>query len=319
MLKLHRQGTSNSSTWCEGDRIPPGTVWLDLVDPTQAEREAVEALLGASLPQRSQIGGLGFSSGTEDDCRVLALHMHLYSDTPQGKVDPVALMVTKSLLVTQRYQSVRALNEICRHLEKCGGAVEGSALLVCFLNAIVDDAARQMQEDASAVVELSNDVFDDSREKTWELRRKLVRVGKLEARLARYRSSMLGVRRVVEFVHERAPDWLGDGAVRSMKVLGNDLKVLDQFDEQLTGKLQFLQDAVLGFINTDQNAVMKLLTVASVVTIPPVILAGVWGMNFKHMPELDKIWGYPMALSALAVSMLLPLIWFGLRGWLSRD
>ena len=176
-----------------------------------------------------------------------------------------------------------------------------------------------MQHIAGEVAQLSDDVFAAAHEKTRELRRKLVRIGQLEGRLARYRTSLLGIGRVVGFVQQRAPQWIDDEAMDCLKVLANDLKVLDAFDEQLTGKLQFLQDGVLGFINTDQNAVMKLLTVASVVTIPPVILAGIWGMNFKHMPELDKVWGYPLALAALLVSMLLPLALFGIRGWLSRD
>jgi magnesium transporter len=179
--------------------------------------------------------------------------------------------------------------------------------------------ADQMQRIAGDVAQLSDDVFDEASEKTRELRKKLVRIGQLEGRLARYRTSLLGIGRVVGFVQHRAPDWIDADTMACLKVLSNDLKVLDQFDEQLTSKLQFLQDGVLGFINTDQNAVMKLLTVASVVTIPPVILAGIWGMNFRHMPELDKVWGYPMALAALLVSMVLPLAWFGMRGWLSRD
>ena len=125
------------------------------------------------------------------------------------------------------------------------------------------------------------EVFTETNEKTRVLRDKLVRIGKLEARLARYRTSLLGIGRVVGFVQHRAPDWIDEETMACIKVLANDLKTLDQFDEQLTGKLQFLQDAVLGFINTDQNAVMKLLTVASVVTIPPVILAGDLGHELQ--------------------------------------
>lgn len=117
----------------------------------------------------------------------------------------------------------------------------------------------------------------------------------------------------------RPPEWFDHEAVSATKVVVIDFKTLGEFEDQLTNKLTFLQDAVLGFISTDQNAVMKLFTAASVVTIPPVILAGVWGMNFKNMPELDQPWGYPVALGAMLLSILVPLLWFGARGWLSRD
>ena len=89
-----------------------------------------------------------------------------------------------------------------------------------------------------------------------------------------------------------------------------------QLDTQLTDKLQFLLDAALGFINIEQNDVMKVFTVASVAAIPPVILAGVWGMNFQNMPELHLPYGYALALAAIALSIAIPLFWFKRRGWI---
>ena len=81
-------------------------------------------------------------------------------------------------------------------------------------------------------------------------------------------------------------------------------------------RVQLLQDAATGIISIDQNNVMKVLTVASVVGIPPVLVVGVYGMNFKNMPELDWTWGYPYALALLVVSGLVPLIWFKLKDWI---
>lgn len=319
MLKIHRPGTHGTSIWTEGEILPRRSAWLDLLDPTPAERSAVEGLLAAPLPERNEINSLGLSSRQHDDQRVLSLHARLYADDPHGQSAPLGILVTKEQLVTLRYQASRAFDQAVADFRDGVEQPDGPEQLVVLLEAIANDVADQMQRIAGDVVQLSDEVFSETNEKTRELRRKLVGIGQLEGRLARYRTSLLGIGRVVGFVQHRAPDWIDEDAMACVKVLANDLKVLDQFDEQLTGKLQFLQDGVLGFINTDQNAVMKLLTVASVVTIPPVILAGIWGMNFKHMPALDKVWGYPMALTALFVSMLLPLLWFGIRGWLSRD
>ena len=102
-------------------------------------------------------------------------------------------------------------------------------------------------------------------------------------------------------------------------MIRNDLDALDQFDEQLTEKLQFLLDAILGMISVNQNNVMKLFTVVSVVAVPPVLLAGIWGMNFKAMPELSRPWGYAMALGAIALSVLIPLGIFKWRGQTGRS
>jgi len=319
MLHIHRHGGHETNPWTGGESLLADAEWIDLVDPTQSERDAVQSLIEAHLPERDTISSLGFSSRHHDDQRVLSLHAQLYADHAHGHAEPLGMLVTRKGLVTLRYQSSRSFDKAVECLRDSAERVDGQDLLVLLLDAVANDVADQMQHIASDVAKFSDDVFEESNEKTRALRKKLVRIGQLEARLARYRISMLGIGRVVGYVQHRAPEWIDDETMACVNVLANDLKVLDQFDEQLTGKLQFLQDAVLGFINTDQNAVMKLLTVASVVTIPPVILAGVWGMNFRHMPELDKVWGYPMALGALFVSMLLPLVWFGLRGWISRD
>ena len=319
MLTIHRQSGQEPSTWSANDRLPDDTLWLDLLNPSDDERRMVETQLDAALPQRDEIGGLGFSRRRHDDDHAIGLRAHLYPDDAQESDTALAILVTRDRLATLRYASSRPLDEAATSLRKNEGAQDGPGMLVMLLEAIVNDVAEQMQRIALDVAGLSDDVFTPARERSKVLRAKLLRIGKLEGRLARFRTSLLGIGRAVHYVEHQPPQWFRDGDSGCIKVVANDLKTLDQFDEQLTGKLQFLQDAVLGFISTDQNSVMKLMTVASVVTVPPVILAGIWGMNFKHMPELDKIWGYPMALGALAVSIAVPLAWFGARGWLSRD
>ena len=81
-------------------------------------------------------------------------------------------------------------------------------------------------------------------------------------------------------------------------------------------KAQFLLDATLGFINIEQNDIVKTLTIASVVGIPPVLVAGIYGMNFRVMPELTWAFGYPLAVELIVVSALVPLLWFKRRGWM---
>ena len=80
--------------------------------------------------------------------------------------------------------------------------------------------------------------------------------------------------------------------------------------------MQFLLDATLGYINVEQNDIVKTLTVASVAGIPPVIVAGIYGMNFRVMPELSWPWGYPLAVLLMIVSGALPIVWFKRRGWM---
>src|ERR1700761_8809437 len=94
-----------------------------------------------------------------------------------------------------------------------------------------------------------------------------------------------------------------------------DVASLSDYETRLSDKIQLLLDAVLGFINIQQNELFKILTIVSVVGVPPTILVGVWGMNFKAMPELSWSLGYPLALIAIVASGVLPLLWFKRRGW----
>ena len=94
-----------------------------------------------------------------------------------------------------------------------------------------------------------------------------------------------------------------------------DVVSLSDYETRLSDKIQLLLDAILGFINIQQNDLFKILTIVSVIGVPPTILVGVWGMNFKGMPELNWAWGYPFAWLAILGSIALPLLWFKAAGW----
>jgi len=133
---------------------------------------------------------------------------------------------------------------------------------------------------------------------------------------SRIRDALLGVGRIAGFVMESGFE--GTPAVNAarMKAIRADIASLTDYQAHLSGKVQFLLDATLGFINIEQNEIVKTLTIASVVGIPPVLVAGIYGMNFRVMPELTWSFGYPMAIVLVVVSGLIPLIWFKRRGWM---
>ena len=98
--------------------------------------------------------------------------------------------------------------------------------------------------------------------------------------------------------------------------IGHDLDSLDAHTAFLFDKINFLMAATVGFVNITQNNVVKIFSVAAVAMLPPTLIASVYGMNFRHMPELDWIYGYPYALALMALSVVLPFLWFRQRGWL---
>jgi magnesium transporter len=127
---------------------------------------------------------------------------------------------------------------------------------------------------------------------------------------------LLGVDRIASFAGGVGRDWIVPETRTRLNAVSKDVASLSDYETRLSDKIQLLLDAVLGFINIAQNEIFKILTIASVVGIPPTLLAGIWGMNFKNMPELNWAWGYALAWLAIIASGLLPLLWFKLRGWL---
>lgn len=321
MLTVHRTGTPEPQVWKPGADLPDDAVWFDLRDATDAETAIVARATGLRLPTRADISGIGLAGRNRASGETVLLHVARFADIEDDDraTSPLSLVLTQRHLVTQRYarsRSFRIAAEQWQQHEREDGPASAFAELV---ETMSERTAAAMQEIASHVAELSEDVFAEDHHRTRRLRNWLQRVGHLEARLARSRGSLLGITRVVAFVCDRRLEWMPGSQHARLVMVHSDLATLDEFDQQLTDKLQFLLDAIFGFISVEQNSVMKVFTVWALAAVPPVLLAGIWGMNFKRMPELSWTWGYAFALGCMAVSVAIPLAIFKWRGWLSSD
>jgi magnesium transporter len=320
VLIIHERGHAHHPIhWQPGMGKPNAPIWIDLLSPTPEERDCAAEISGLRIPERADVDSLALSSRIRTDDDAMYLSIPYFADTHNGHhPGPVGLVVTARVLLTLRFAESPAF-ELAAHSCADSRWESSGDVLATVIEAIVNLAAQRMEDVSAELKKLSDRVFSPERMGTPVLRACMLEVGRLEGMQARNRSSMLGVQRIVSFVRAKKPDWMSDDVEVRLRVVDHDLRTLDEFDDQLTNKLQFLLDASLGFISTDQNHVMKVLTVTSVATIPPVILAGIWGMNFKNMPELDWPWGYPMALAAIVISMIVPVAFFKWRGWLTGD
>jgi magnesium transporter len=109
---------------------------------------------------------------------------------------------------------------------------------------------------------------------------------------------------------------LGAEQYEEARQIMRDIDSLDSHTAFLFDKINFLMDATVGFININQNKIIKIFSVASVALLPPTLIASIYGMNFKYMPELDSTWGYPVAIALMIASALVPMWYFRRRGWL---
>jgi magnesium transporter len=299
--------------------------WIDLVDPTKEERDSVETKYGLELPSREELSEVESSSRIAEANGVLFLsipivsHAHAVEEAPS----PVGFVLSKDVLVTIRYTQLRSFDTVAAKFSKNdarGSSLDAFAALV---DEMVDLSADSLEGIAAELDGVSRSVFLRSRTRRRHvtrsndaLRRTLMEVGNAGERLSRIRGSLLGLQRIVPFVSEPERDWISSDVRSRLKVAQGDLLSLTDYETHLSDKVQFLLDAVLGFINTKQNDIFTVLTIVSVVGIPPTLVASIYGMNFKNMPELDWAWGYQFGLALIVLSTILPILWFKWRGWL---
>ncbi len=190
------------------------------------------------------------------------------------------------------------------------------------LEAMVDRAADILEQAGAELDTLSGTIFHaDSRpgrggRSDATLRAVLRRIGQAGDLVSHLRDSLLGLGRLTAYVAEARLPWMPPDLHARCASVRADIASLSDHDAQLTSKVQFLLDATLGFLNIEQNNGIKVLTVVSLVGIPPTLIASIYGMNFKNMPELDWTYGYPYALCLILLSVVGPLALFRWRGWL---
>ena len=305
----------------------PGTVvkpvWIDLLQPTPEERDRIASEYGLRVPSQESLREIESSSRLRAEGQVLTLSMPL--TVPEERADPLpaplGFILSPSLLVSVRFTEVHGFAEVRARLEKgVAPPMDSTAVFAALIETMVDYRADLLESMSAQVGAVSKRVFarhPGTRRVALDgaLREMLAAVGAAGERLSEIRESLLGLQRIVGFSCEMTHDWMRPEIQARLTTARGDLASLSDYETDLWGKIHFLLDAILGFINTDQNDIFKVLTMVSVVGIPPTLIASMYGMNFHNMPELSWRYGYQFGLALILVSTILPIVWFKWRGW----
>jgi magnesium transporter len=296
-------------------------LWVDLLDPTADEIATVAAQCGIQVPSREALQEVESSSRLRSVGGVLYVSMPLAAQDAAAGFAPVPLgfILSPEVLVTLRYSDLHAFTPVRARIA-ADPRMSSAGVFVALIEGMVDFYADMLEGVSRSLSAISASAFGHAtspggKRVTRDLRESLQVVGTAGDQVSRVRESLLGMQRLVGFVAEMAADWLAPELRTRLKTAQQDLSSLVEFEAQLSDKTQFLLDAILGFINTEQNEIFKVLTIVSVVGIPPTLIASMYGMNFHNMPELGWRWGYPYGLTLIALSILLPILWFKRRGW----
>jgi magnesium transporter len=295
--------------------------WIDLVDPTSTETAAFEKAFGLRVPTQEELSEIETTSRLQVDHDALYMTAPLIvaaGDEPWIAA-PTGFVLSKTILLTVRYVQSTIFDSVSKELtvDSLGPTLAYVRVLEELVDHMADllEASSQALDDASHVIFRRDSLKRLSRE-TLLLRQLLVRTGRTSERMARVNYTLVCLDRMAKFTIERGREWVAPDQISRLQSASADIASLEQYAHGVVDRIQLLQDAATGIINVGQNEVMKILTVASVAGIPPVLIAGIYGMNFKNMPELNWVWGYPFALFLIVLTTLLPLIWFKWKGWI---
>lgn len=306
-----------------GQTVPEGAVWVDLLSPTEADDATVTAFAQIDVPTREEMREIEQSSRlyTEGGARYMTAALLCGADTATPAVHAVTFILAAPHLITVRYGEPRAFPMVAGRLAKaCAFTPTAERLLIELLEAIVDRAADVLEQIGADVEALSKSVFGQGPESTnssSRYRGMLSEIGRKEGLLSALRESLASLQRLLSFLGADTDGQpVSKEARASIKSMGRDVSGLSDFAAFIGDKLQFLLDAIIGMVGLEQNNIIKIFAVLSVVLMPPTLIASIYGMNFTHMPELNFTYAYPAAIVAMIISGILPYVIFKWRGWL---
>ena len=314
-------GSSPRRTLPEHETPGPNAVWLDLLDPTDEERAVVERATGLVVPARADLEEIESSSRLSREGQTLYLSTPMTFPHSAGEPGsaPIGFVLAPDRLLTVRFAHFTVFDQFAERF--AASPEHGSAdAFIGLLETIVDRLADVLEHIGGDLDGISRGVFaplptGHVARKDAQLQETLRAVGTAGERVSNIRDALLGIQRMAPYVHDTAAEWFPPALAPRLLTVRQDVNSLSDYDAQLTNKVQFLLDATLGFINIEQNNGIKVLTVVSVVGIPPTLIASMYGMNFKNIPEYDWAFGYQYGLVLIFLSAVLPLLWFKIKGW----
>jgi magnesium transporter len=303
--------------------LPESAVWIDLIKPTPEEDRAVERLAGIAVPTRDEMQEIEISSRLyiENGARYMTATLMCQSDTDMPRTTPVTFILAGHRLVTVRYDEPKPFALVEHKLARsCSPSISGEMVLMELLDAVIDRCADILERVGAELDTVSHDIFEPEAARHGHAKQYsqiLIQIGRKGDLTSKVRESLVSVGRVVTFMSAvmEGVKWSKDMR-EQLKTMQRDVGSLTDHASYLSSKITFTLDAMLGVVNLEQNNIIKLFSVMAVVLMPPTLIASVYGMNFKRMPELEWAHGYPMALVMMVAAAIGPYLFFRWKKWL---
>ncbi len=297
------------------ERLDP--VWIDLRDPDEEERDWVKSMYDVTLPDEDEVKDIEASARYYEAANG-DLHLRtdflLEDDDDKARVITVAFILAKNILFSVHSDDLPIFRLVRMRARSRPGSITD------YKDVLLDLYATDAEYSADTL----EGVYDRLEKVSHAVLQKELRdddaavalnsIAREEDLNGRIRRNMMDTRRAVSYLMRGK--LLNSEQFEEARQILRDIESLDGHTAFLFDKINFLMDATVGFININQSNVIKIFSVASVVFLPPTVIASIYGMNFRLMPELDWMLGYPFALGLMIASAITPLWYFRHRGWL---
>src|SRR6195256_159909 len=300
--------------------VPDSAIWFDLVTQTQEEDKLLERHLGIAVPTREEMQEIEVTSRlyVENGARYMTATLMCQSDTDTPKTTPVTFILSGHRLITVRYDDPKPFMIVGNKLARiCPSSANGESVLMDLLDAVIDRAADILERIGAEVDQISHDIFEPEAGHTRSHQDILKVIGRKGDLTSKVRESLVSIGRVLLYLANEADNMRWAKENRSqLRGMQRDVQSLSDHATYLSNKIPCLLDAMLGVVFIEQNNIIKIFSIAAVVLMPPTLVASIYGMNFKHMPELDWTLGYPVAIAMMLIAAALPYFIFKWKKWL---
>jgi magnesium transporter len=287
--------------------------WIDLQEPTDEERGVVESLSPVSLPDVEEVEEIEASARYFVDPQGIHVHsafLHVIEN--RHEIETVAFTLQPGQLLTLRDVELADFRLYrMRARRRQVEAASPLSVMTSLFEQKVENLADALEDIYKALQDVSHNVLEVENA---SMEKAIDELGQLEDSNGKIRLCLMDTQRSLSFLIRHIRQHPEE--VETCQEVLHDLDTLMTHSGFLSDKINFLMDAALGFINIEQNRIIKIFSIAAVVFLPPTMVASIYGMNFALMPELDWWFGYPLALLLMLLAGVAPYIYFKRKGWL---
>lgn len=285
-------------------------LWLDLFSATAEEKDATEKMFGTELFTRQEAEEIESSSKYSEDANEINVNTNfLINSGNEFLKEPLSIILKNNCMISQRDKDLKSLKETEKRIRSFR-EMNGYKIFITLLEIKIDYDADFIEAIAFEISRISKELTRERRTETEQL----IFINELQEKTMQLRENIVEKQRILSSVLKS--EFFPKDSTERLRIMIKDVGSLLDHSAFNFERLEYLQNTFLGLVDIEQNRIIKIFTVVTVVFMPPTLIASLYGMNFKYMPELSLKYGYPLALLLMVLSSIVTLLFFKKKNWL---